>query len=65
MFSVFTLIFPVDIQLRFKGHRPFSKDMPHRKGDKMTMILNTKFILLKENENKKGASKLNKLQDES
>jgi hypothetical protein len=39
--------------------------MPHRKGDKMTMILNTKFILLKENENKKGASKLNKLQDES
>jgi len=39
--------------------------MPLKKGDKMTMILNTKFILLKENENKKGSSKLNKLQDES
>ena len=65
MFSVFTLIFPVDILLRFNVHRPFSKDMPLRKGDKMTMILHAKFILLKENENKKGVSKLNKLQNES
>lgn len=65
MFSVFTLIFPVDIQLRFNGRGPFSKDMPLRKGDKMTMISNTKIILLKENESKKGVSKLNKLQNES
>jgi len=39
--------------------------MPLKKGDKMTMILNAKIILLKENENKKGVSKLNKLQYES
>jgi hypothetical protein len=39
--------------------------MPLKKGDKMTMIFNTKIIQLKENENKKGVSKLNKLQNES
>jgi hypothetical protein len=31
----------------------------------MTMIFHAKFILLKENENKKSVSKLNKLQNES
>ena len=65
MFSVFTLIFPVDIKLRFNGRGPISKDMPLRKDDKMTMIFHAKFILLKENENKKSVSKLNKLQNES
>lgn len=65
MFSVFTLIFPVDIQLRFYGREPFSKDMPLKKGDKMTINIITKIILLKENENKKGVSNLNKLQNES